>query len=200
MSQPRVVIVGGGFAGLAAAKALKRTPAKIILIDRSNHHLFSRCCIKRNFSAHAGSDQHSNPRNSSLAEEYCGGVGQPNMALLTVVPVPISVPVSIKIPVSVPVPTVVMLPAAAISLPVTREVSISIMMRTYPASTGIWRPRPITPVPLVMPSHGIPIALDPDEFGSGTHRHRNHTGRRWRADSDSNRHLSGERRYADQEQ
>jgi NADH dehydrogenase len=40
MSQPRVVIVGGGFAGLAAAKALKRTPAKIILIDRSNHHLF----------------------------------------------------------------------------------------------------------------------------------------------------------------
>lgn len=40
MSQPRVIIVGGGFAGLAAAKALKSTPAKIILIDRSNHHLF----------------------------------------------------------------------------------------------------------------------------------------------------------------
>jgi NADH dehydrogenase len=40
MSQPRIVIVGGGFAGLAAAKALKRTPAKIILIDRTNHHLF----------------------------------------------------------------------------------------------------------------------------------------------------------------
>lgn len=40
MSQPRVVIVGGGFAGLAAAKALRSAPAKIILIDRSNHHLF----------------------------------------------------------------------------------------------------------------------------------------------------------------
>lgn len=40
MSQPRVIIVGGGFAGLAAAKAMKSTPAKIILIDRSNHHLF----------------------------------------------------------------------------------------------------------------------------------------------------------------
>jgi len=40
MSQPRVIIVGGGFAGLAAAKALRSTPAKIILIDRSNHHLF----------------------------------------------------------------------------------------------------------------------------------------------------------------
>jgi NADH:quinone reductase (non-electrogenic) len=37
---PTVVIVGGGFGGLAAAKALRRTPAQIILIDRSNHHLF----------------------------------------------------------------------------------------------------------------------------------------------------------------
>jgi NADH dehydrogenase FAD-containing subunit len=36
----RVVIVGGGFGGLAAAKALKDAPAEIILIDRSNHHLF----------------------------------------------------------------------------------------------------------------------------------------------------------------
>jgi NADH:quinone reductase (non-electrogenic) len=37
---PVVVIVGGGFGGLAAAKALRRTPARIILIDRANHHLF----------------------------------------------------------------------------------------------------------------------------------------------------------------
>ncbi len=37
---PRVVIVGGGFGGLAAAKALRRTSAEVILIDRSNHHLF----------------------------------------------------------------------------------------------------------------------------------------------------------------
>jgi NADH dehydrogenase len=37
---PNVVIVGGGFAGLAAAKALRKTPAKVILIDRTNHHLF----------------------------------------------------------------------------------------------------------------------------------------------------------------
>src|SRR5580700_8001367 len=39
-SVPRVVIVGGGFGGLAAAKALKHTPAEIVLIDRTNHHLF----------------------------------------------------------------------------------------------------------------------------------------------------------------
>jgi NADH dehydrogenase FAD-containing subunit len=40
MAHPRVVIVGGGFAGLAAAKALKKAPAEIILIDRTNHHVF----------------------------------------------------------------------------------------------------------------------------------------------------------------
>lgn len=40
MSRPRVIIVGGGFGGLAAAKALKKTPAEVILIDRTNHHLF----------------------------------------------------------------------------------------------------------------------------------------------------------------
>ena len=39
-SAPRIVIVGGGFGGLAAAKALKNAPAEIILIDRTNHHLF----------------------------------------------------------------------------------------------------------------------------------------------------------------
>src|ERR1700674_3507443 len=39
-SAPRIVIVGGGFGGLAAAKALKNAPAEIILIDRANHHLF----------------------------------------------------------------------------------------------------------------------------------------------------------------
>lgn len=38
--KPRVVIVGGGFGGLAAAKALRRTAAEVILIDRTNHHLF----------------------------------------------------------------------------------------------------------------------------------------------------------------
>jgi NADH dehydrogenase len=39
-SIPRVVIVGGGFGGLAAARALKKAPVNVILIDRTNHHLF----------------------------------------------------------------------------------------------------------------------------------------------------------------
>src|ERR1700756_751256 len=40
MAQPRIIIVGGGFGGLAVAKGLKSAPAEIILIDRTNHHLF----------------------------------------------------------------------------------------------------------------------------------------------------------------
>jgi NADH dehydrogenase FAD-containing subunit len=40
MSRPRVVIVGGGFGGLAAARALRSAPVDVVLLDRSNHHLF----------------------------------------------------------------------------------------------------------------------------------------------------------------
>jgi len=40
MAQTSVVIVGAGFGGLAAAKALRNTPANVVLIDRVNHHLF----------------------------------------------------------------------------------------------------------------------------------------------------------------
>lgn len=37
---PRVVIVGGGFGGLQAARALRHAPVAVTLIDRRNHHLF----------------------------------------------------------------------------------------------------------------------------------------------------------------
>lgn len=39
-SIPHVVIVGGGFGGLWAVRALKGEPVRITLVDRSNHHLF----------------------------------------------------------------------------------------------------------------------------------------------------------------
>jgi len=41
VSLPHVVIVGGGFGGLYAAKALKRAPVRVTVVDRANHHLFA---------------------------------------------------------------------------------------------------------------------------------------------------------------
>ena len=39
-TSPHVVIVGGGFAGIYAARALRRSKVRITLVDRKNHHLF----------------------------------------------------------------------------------------------------------------------------------------------------------------
>jgi len=44
-TRPRVVIAGAGFAGMPA-KALKGSDADVMLIDRRNHHIFTRCSIR----------------------------------------------------------------------------------------------------------------------------------------------------------
>ena len=38
--EPRIIIVGGGFGGLAAARALRKASARVLLIDKTNHHVF----------------------------------------------------------------------------------------------------------------------------------------------------------------
>jgi NADH dehydrogenase len=40
MTRPRIVIIGAGFGGLAAAKALRDAPVDVTVLDRTNHHLF----------------------------------------------------------------------------------------------------------------------------------------------------------------
>lgn len=40
LRKPRVLIIGGGFAGVAAARALHRVNADVVVIDKHNHHLF----------------------------------------------------------------------------------------------------------------------------------------------------------------
>ena len=39
-AEPRIIVIGGGFAGLWAVRGLRRARAEILLIDRSNHHNF----------------------------------------------------------------------------------------------------------------------------------------------------------------
>jgi len=39
-TQPRIVIVGGGFGGVNLAKQLKHAPVQVVLLDRNNYHLF----------------------------------------------------------------------------------------------------------------------------------------------------------------
>ena len=39
-SAPHIVIIGGGFGGIAAARAFKRAPVRLTMVDRRNHHLF----------------------------------------------------------------------------------------------------------------------------------------------------------------
>ena len=38
--RPRVVILGGGFAGVGAAKKLKKAKADVVLVDRHDYHTF----------------------------------------------------------------------------------------------------------------------------------------------------------------
>jgi len=38
--RPQVVVIGGGFGGLTAARALARVPVDVTLVDRKNHHVF----------------------------------------------------------------------------------------------------------------------------------------------------------------
>ncbi|MFW6085412.1 MAG: NAD(P)/FAD-dependent oxidoreductase, partial [Gemmatimonadota bacterium] len=40
MSPPRVVVLGGGFAGLNTARSLRKAPVEVVLVDRENYHLF----------------------------------------------------------------------------------------------------------------------------------------------------------------
>ncbi|MEA3006704.1 MAG: hypothetical protein QOI94_1973 [Acidobacteriaceae bacterium] len=65
---PLVVIVGGGFGGLAAAKGLKSSPVDVLLIDRSNHHVFQPLLYQVATSVLAPG-QIASPIRSLLAEQ-----------------------------------------------------------------------------------------------------------------------------------
>src|ERR1700678_2602196 len=65
---PLVVIIGGGFGGLAAVRGLKCSPVDVLLIDRSNHHVFQPLLYQVATSVLAPG-QIASPIRSLLAEQ-----------------------------------------------------------------------------------------------------------------------------------
>jgi hypothetical protein len=99
------------------------------------------------------------------------------------------------------VPMVVVLDASAVAIPVAGVETLSIVARGYPASGGVYRPAPISGMPLVVVPDGIPVAVYPDEFRTWTRRkNANHSRRGWRADSDSDGNLGGHKRAGQEQQ
>jgi hypothetical protein len=115
-------------------------------------------------------------------------------ALLMVIVV---VVVSTVVAVMIPVPAMIVLHATAVALPVTCEEPFSIVVRPYPSGALIRRPRPISFMPPIVPSHWIPIAVNPDEFGAGAYWPNANHARGWRSSyTDAQRNLSMRYRYA----
>src|SRR4029453_7962152 len=68
VTQPRVVIVGGGFGGLYAARALAGAPVSVTLIDKGNYHLF-RPLLYQVATGLLSADEISGPLRSILSRQ-----------------------------------------------------------------------------------------------------------------------------------
>src|SRR5262249_47494230 len=68
LTKPRVVIVGGGFGGLYAARALAGAPVRVTLIDKRNYHLF-RPLLYQVATGLLSADEISAPLRSMLSRE-----------------------------------------------------------------------------------------------------------------------------------
>jgi hypothetical protein len=88
-------------------------------------------------------------------------------------------------------PGVVVVYAAVFSIPVAVEESLSVVTGCDPVSAGIGWPSPISLIPAVVPSHGVPVTLHPNKIRPRTGRpNRDDAGRRGWTNSDSDRDLS----------
>ena len=68
-ARPRIVIVGGGFAGIATAKALRHCDAEVTMIDRRNHHIFQPLLYQVATSVLAPSDVAAPIRQLAASQE-----------------------------------------------------------------------------------------------------------------------------------
>ena len=105
--------------------------------------------------------------------------------VIAVMDVMFAIPVAVLVPVSIPM--VIMLETATIPIPIPYKVLSAVMMRRNPTGAHVRRLCPVTLVPFVVPSSGIPIALDPNEFRARCRRENvNHARSRRRSDIDPN--------------
>jgi glycine/D-amino acid oxidase-like deaminating enzyme len=75
-AKKRVVIIGGGFAGIAAARALKHADAEVVLIDRRNSpHLSAAPLSSGNRGACSFGDRRANPAARGQAAKRDRGAG-----------------------------------------------------------------------------------------------------------------------------
>ncbi len=68
-ARPRIVIIGGGFAGIATARALRHCDAEVTLIDRRNHHIFQPLLYQVATSVLAPSDVAAPIRQLAASQE-----------------------------------------------------------------------------------------------------------------------------------
>src|SRR5207244_253331 len=91
---PHVVIVGGGFGGLTAAKKLGKQPVRVTLIDRNNYHLFQPMIYQVATSGLAPADiaapirdtLHKQKNTTVLLEEVTGVDTQQQIVLMQYLP------------------------------------------------------------------------------------------------------------------
>jgi hypothetical protein len=102
-----------------------------------------------------------------------------------------SMAIAVEVAAIVAIPMVVMLAASAITLPVSLEEVLAVVMRPHPMRTGIRRTGPIAIMPSPAVSHGIPVAIHPQEVMRGRRGTKSqHAGRRRRADLYADRNLA----------
>ncbi len=71
---PHVIIIGAGFAGLAAARALAKAPARVTLLDRRNHHVFQPLLYQVATAALSPADISAPIRHILRAQKNCAVV------------------------------------------------------------------------------------------------------------------------------